>query len=1006
MSSQESQLNDFAEADLNTALHASLLVTSTSNKYGRLWRRTLYIRIFISLTRTARTPTATLQSEQLPHYTPLPTRTSSAKSSCTIDVASDNQEEDTVRSEVRIKSDIARIVKDKDLESLRELGGVDRVRSVLCRRASEEGNTDNGNHQVLENTNQVQGRSLSYCFVNSCKRNSYTISLLMTSALLSLATEMKQEGPKYGWHDSAAILVAIIAIISFSSVANFWREREMLKLSEKKSELKFDVVRCETPKIVAKSDIVVGDTVCLKMGDEVPADGLLLNNGNETQDIFLLFGSKVLFEGEILMLVTSVRNTKSVDMQNSVANNPEKNMPLESRIERPISFFDKINLLISALVMLVVLIRLLCKKDGDNGGLPEIKGKVSVDFLLKLMERIFLKPEGKVSILTSLVTVAIISMQHGVPLMVTISLKYQMDKVVSNKDADLHDLSSCATMGLVTVICVDASGGLMSKLMEVSRIRIGERDISNINEVTSEINQAVLDKLQQGVSVSVLAPEFILSPVSNSLVSWAETTWGVNRESLGENLTILQHSKQNLRGNGNGVLVRKVGDHEKDLHSHWSGAASTILEMCSHYYDSDGDYHGITNQKMKFGEVIKEMEDSGLEPIALAYRNTQAQALEQDGLILLALIGLEHLRLEEAKKALEYLRNDGIKIKLVAGQDIAAVSALACELGIQVPGENGVILEGKEIQDLNSTAARSKKLDEALVMGGFLPDDKVLMIRCLQDEGHVVAFFGASTVSDAAVREAADIVIDAKSQDPRYESSNISVERFSAITTIVRAGRCQYRNIQKFIQLQLTASSSGLFITLITTMCTGQSPLTAIELIWVNTIMCLLGGLMMLMNLDIKEDQHASQPNDPKQSIISQEIWKDIAIDVLYQASVSLIFLFGGQVTDRTNQVRKTMIFNIFMLCQFFNQLYVFGLVKRAIFKMVLLRYCLLVALGVCLIMQFLVIQYANSLADCMRLNATQWVICIVVGALSWLIEWPLKKFLTWIFNHFHPCTI
>ncbi|KAK4276361.1 hypothetical protein QN277_019318 [Acacia crassicarpa] len=974
-----SQPNDFAEADLNTALHASLLVTSTNKKYGRLWRRTLYIRIFISLTRTPRTPTATLQSEQLPHYTPLPTRTSSAKSSCTIDVAPDNEEEDTVRSELRIKNDIARIVKDKDLESLRQLGGVDRVRSVLCHRASEEGNTDNGSHQVLENTNQ--GRSLSYCFVNSCKRNSYTISLLMTSALLSLATEMKQEGPKYGWHDSAAILVTIIVIISFSSVANFWRERKMLKLTGKK--------------------------MCLKMGDEVPADGLLLNNGNETQDIFLLFGSKVLFEGATLVLVTSVRNTKSVDMQNSAANNPEKNMLLESRIERPISFFDKINLLISALVMLVVLIRLLCKNDGDNSGLPEIKGKVSVDFLLKLMERIFLKPEGKVSILTSLVTVAIISMQHGVPLMVTISLKYQTDKVVSNQVADLHDLSSCATMGLVTAICVDASGGLMSKLMEVSRIRIGERDISNINEVTSEINQAVLDKLQQGVSVSILAPEFILSPVSNSLISWAETTWGVNRESLGENLTIVQHSRQNLRGNGNGVLVRKVGDHEKDLHSHWSGEAATILEMCSHYYDSDGDYHGIKNQKMKFGEVIKEMEDSGLEPIALAYRNTQGQALEQDGLILLALIGLEHLRLEETKKALEHLRNDGVKIKLVAGQDIAAVRALACELGIQIPDENGVILEGKEIQDLNSTA-RSKKLDEAQVMGGFLPDDKVLMIRCLQDEGHVVAFFGALTVSDAAVREAADIVIDAKSQNRRYdmERSNISVEGFGAITTIVRAGRCQYRNIQKFIQLQVTASSSGLFITLITTMCTGQSPLTAIELIWVNTIMCLLGGLMMLMNLDIKEDQHASQPNAPKQSLISPEIWKDIAIDVMYQASVSLIFLFGGQVTDRTNQVRKTMIFNIFMLCQFFNQLYVFGLVKRGIFKMVLLRYCLLVALGVCLIMQVLVIQYANSLANCIRLNATQWVICIVVGSLSWLIEWPLKKFLTWIFNHFHPCTI
>ncbi|XP_028794946.1 calcium-transporting ATPase 12, plasma membrane-type-like [Neltuma alba] len=218
-----SQPNDFVEDDTSTALDASLLVTS---KY----------------------------------------------------------EEDILRLEQRIKSDIAGIVKRKDLDSLRELGGVDRVRSVLSRRQSEESNINNGNHQVLEATNQGHGLSLSCCFVNSCRRNSYTISLLMISALLSLAIEIKLEGPKYGWHDTAAVLVAIIMIISFSSVQSFWRERKMLKLSQKKCKLKFTVVRGGTLQTVDISDIMVGDTVCLKMGDEVPADGLLLNNENSVLD--------------------------------------------------------------------------------------------------------------------------------------------------------------------------------------------------------------------------------------------------------------------------------------------------------------------------------------------------------------------------------------------------------------------------------------------------------------------------------------------------------------------------------------------------------------------------------------------------------------------------------------------------------------------------------------------------------------------------------------------------
>ncbi|XP_054817994.1 calcium-transporting ATPase 12, plasma membrane-type-like [Prosopis cineraria] len=1010
-----SQSNDFVEGDVNTELGASLIVTG---KYGRLWRRSsLYIRIFISLTRTTTTTTTTHESEQSPHYTPLPTspspptRTSSAKSSIEINIASDN-EEDIACVEQRIKNSIARIVKDKDLELLRELGGVNRVRSVLIHRQSEEGNIDNGNHQVLETTDQVHGRRLLYCFTNSCKRNSYTISLLMISALLSLATEIKQEGPKYGWHDSAAIVVAIIMIVAVSSVANYGRERKMLKLSEKKGELKFTVVRCETSQMVAISDIMVGDIVCLKRGDEAPADGLLLNNEHSVQDEmldpFLLFGSKVFYGGETSMLVTSVRDEKSVEMQNSAANRPKKITLLESRIEKPISIIDKVALLISTLVALVVLIRLLSKKNGDNNGLPEIKGKVSVGFLIELMERIFLKPQGKVSILTSLLTVAIISVQHGVPLMVTLSLKYQIDKVVSNEAADLHDLSSCATMGLVTVICIDASGGLMSKLTEVSRVRVGERDFSR--DGASEINAVVCDILQQGASVSVLAPEFTLSPVSNSLSSWAKKTWGVNSESFSQNFTILKHNKHNYKEDGSGVLVSKIGDQEQVLHLHWSGAARTILEMCSHYYDINGECCGITNQKVQFEEVIKEMEDSGLEPIALAYQKTEAQELQRGGLILLALIGLKHSSyLEETKLALADLKNDGVKIKLVSEQDIMAVRALACELGIEVPVEDGVIVEGKEIQNLNSTA-RLKKLDEALVMGGFFPNDKVLMIQSLQDGGHVVAFFGALTVSDAAVREAADIVIDDKSQNPEAdrECSNISIERFNAITITRKSGRCQYLNTQKFIQLQLTASLSGSFITLIAAMCTGQSPLTPFQLIWVNMIMCLLGGLMMLMELNIKEDQHANQLNNRKQSLISHEIWMDIASHVLYQAFVSMIFLFGGQVTDSTKQVRTTMIFNIFMLCQVFNQLNILGLMKKGVFKIVLKSYCFLVTLGVSLVMQVLVIQYARSLADYLRLNATQWAICIVVSALSWVIQWPLKMILNWMFHHAHSflCTI
>lgn len=683
--------------------------------------------------------------------------------------------------------------------------------------------------------------------------------------------------------------------------------------------------------------------------------------------------------------------------------NPEKRGLLEGLIEKPISCIDKASLFVFQLVTLVVFIRLICKKDGDNGGLPEIKGNVSVGSLMKVLERVLLRPPGRISILTGLFTAVVMCVQHGVPLVVTISLNYQIDEVVSDQDAVFNDSSACTTMGLVTVICIDVSGELISKPMEVSRIWMGETDISSKVE-ESETDPIVLDMLKQGVGLSVFAPELTLSPMSNSLVAWAETTWKNDIKSFSEKIVILKHRKLDSDKQGSGVLVREVGvrDSEQVLHLHWSGAASTILEMCSQYYDSKGECHTMENQKIKFGQVIKEMEDSGLKPIAFAYKQTKVQEeLEQDELTLLALIGLEYKSQESTKLALENLRNTGIQIKLVSEDDIMLVKDIACKLGIievpeDVDGHGIVMLEGKELQDLNDKA-RLEKVDQAIVMGSFSSEDKLLLVQCLQDQGdHVVAFVAERLMTNhtSQVLKVADagIVQNSLSRIMDRESCGISITHFSALKPIVRAGRSKYHNIQKFIQLQLTVSISGLLITLITTISTGKSPLTAIQLIWVNMLMCILGGLMMSMELS-REEELAKQPSERRNKpIITKGIWKNIVIQVLYQVVACMVLEFGGHVTESERGVRKAMIFNTFLLCQIFNLLKTMDLLKREVFKVVVQSYCFWVALGGCLVVHAMVIEYAKGLADCMKLNATEWGICVLFGALSWVLEWALNN--------------
>ncbi|XP_045829899.1 putative calcium-transporting ATPase 13, plasma membrane-type isoform X4 [Trifolium pratense] len=943
--------SDGGNIELGASLLLATTTTTSSSKYNKIWHRSkilLYIKVIISLrkdTTSSDNYEESLPPSPLPNTSLLPSspaRTSSAKSFVGIDIPSHTQE-----------GYIAEIVKKKDLISLLKFGGVDRVCEIL------HGQT----HHPLEITGNL-GTSFSSILWNSCKHNRYTISMMLISASLSFATELKQEGPKYGWHDGVAMVFFVLLLLAFSSITNFWCERKMVKLAKRKGqEVKFNVKRGEHDLVLPVYDIVVGDIVCLSPRDEVPADGLLvsgdvlvLDDGIQNEKIdcrenpFLIAGSKVI-EGHGQMVVTSVENKLNVaEMKGSMNCNFEKKGLLYSLIEKPISNLDKASLLIFTLVSFVLFIRLICKKDGDGGGLPDIKGNnVSIGLLAQLLENIFLRPRGNISILAGLFSVVMLCVQHGVPLMVTLSLHYQNDKVLVNQEVVLNDLSGCTTMGLVTVICIDVSGGIISKPMEVSKIWVGEgeRDMSKVEESETCL---VLDKLKQGLGLSVLAPGLSPSPVSNSLVSWAEKTWKMDILSFREDFHILKHSKLDSDQEGSGVLARNVRVDEQIMHMHWSGDAPTILEMCSQYYDSEGACHSIGNQKLKFRQAIQKMEDNGLKSIAFACRETQVQQLEQDELTLLALVGLEFKCQESTKLALQNLKNNGIEIKLVSEDDIMVVKDMACELRIEVPVNSH--LEGKELQDLNAKE-RLVKVEQAIAMGSFSPKDKHLMVRCLQDKGDVVAFIDQErlmTNHNSEVLKLADVGIVHNSLrrtiDGR-EKSGITITCFGALVPIIKAGRSKYHSIQKFIQLQMTVGISGLLITLITIIFTGNSPLTAIQLIWVNMLMCILGGLMMVMELSSEDEQ--KQPSGRNQPIITKKIWKNIVFQVFYQASACMILEFGGHVTDSEKQV--------------------------------------------------VVIEYAKGLADCMRLNAARWAICVLVSAVPWVLEWTLKKIFSVFFS-------
>ncbi|KAM2587847.1 hypothetical protein EV1_045358 [Malus domestica] len=890
----------------------------------------------------------------------------------------------------RFSNKVARIVREKDLNSLRGHGGVEGILPLL-RSHFEEGAVDGGQNPEGWNITKspVEAKGFLYFLFEAC--NQYTIFFLLLSAGFSFAIEFMKQGVKDGWHDGVAILITAFLLIVFPSVQNYRNQRKSAqKHLLDRSKLMVNVERSTTePTPITISGVMVGDIVHLKEGDRVLVDGLFIDHGEELvvdevlsskidceQNPFVFSGSKVV-KGRGRMIVTSVgANTAIAEMLSLVSDhNPMEKTLLQTLMDKPNACMDFLACCVSILIALVMLIRLLFFKKYENyNERPDLKGEVSMNFVMRIFENIFLKPQGKISILASVLATVVIGIQHGMHVVITVALFQWKEKAAENQ-ADPQDLSASVTMGLITVICIETTADLMCNQTEVKEFWIGEKDLSS-GEVDSETDQ-VLEALHQGISATA-------SPANDRLISWLNTRWGSNVVLVNQRFETVEQRQWNSNEKYRGVLVRKIENDEQIMQLHCDGEASTILGMCSHYYDNRGESHNIGNQKRKFEEVIKKMEKKGLTPIAYAYKKTEVGDPTEDGLILLALVGLRCPYQEKLKLVVEALRKAGVSIKLVSEDELSKVRARASELGIS-PGSDDTEIEGEAFRRLNSME-RLDKVDLISVMGSSLPKDKFLMVERLKKKGHIVAFYGGLTISDTLTLKEADIGIveDLWSTEMARENADLIIRNGCFLSMNMKSGACAYHNIQQFSQLQLTACISGLLVTLVATMHLGESPLTAVHLIWVNLIMCLLGGPMMAMELQGTE-RHTQRPAKRTESLITKVIWRNIAVQVSYQASVLLILhCMGNTVPSMNEGVRNTMIFNTFTLCQVLNMFNTMDILKKEVLVVVLRSHWFLMALAAVLIIQVIIVEFGKGLASYVRLNALQWLICCILAALSW----------------------
>ncbi|XP_065854762.1 calcium-transporting ATPase 9, plasma membrane-type-like [Euphorbia lathyris] len=231
------------------------------------------------------------------------------------------------------------------------------------------------------------------------------------------------------------------------------------------------------------------------------------------------------------------------------------------------------------------------------------------------------------------------------------------------------------------------------------------------------------------------------------------------------------------------------------------------------------------------------------------------------------------------------------------------------------------------------------------------------------------------------------------------ESSDIIIldDNFASVVKVVRWGRSVYANIQKFIQFQFTVNVAALVINVVAAISSGDVPLNAVQLLWVNLIMDTLGAIALATEPPTDHLMHRS-PVGRREPLITNIMWRNLLIQAVYQVIILLVLNFRGESVlhlenesrEHATDVRNTMMFNTFVLCQVFNEFNARKPDEMNIFSGVTKNRLFVGIVGFTFILQIVLIEFAGKFTSTVRLNWKLWLASLVIGFFRSVMGWKL----------------
>ena len=694
----------------------------------------------------------------------------------------------------------------------------------------------------------------------------------------------------FDYFETIGIVIAILVASLISAISEYGSNKAFERMQEESSKINVRVRRNKKIIEISIDDIVKNDVIILSSGEKIPADGILIRgklsvdesslNGESkevykelTKDINIIsdknkvYRGTTIYDGTAEVLITKVGMDTLYGKMAKELTTGEDISPLKLRLTNLAKIISKIGYIAAILIAISYLFsKIFILNNFNLSIIKAISLNTIIGYILEAM--------------TLAVSVLVMAVPEGLPMMITLVLSTNSKKMLKNKVL-VRKMVGIETAGSLNILFTDKTGTITNGKMEVISILDGSlNEYTNINELLPSYRQILIDSIiyNNDSEYDSTTNKIIGGNITDkALLSFT----GQNKK---DTIKIIDKIMFNSQNKYSISIIEKNNKKIKLI----KGAPDVLLKYTTNYIDENGKSKYLDKEKIM--SIIKEKTNKGIRAIAIS---TSQSIYPTDNIRRNILVGIIFIKDEirkEARDGLNLIKSAGINTIMVTGDSKETATSIAKEVGI-VSNNADVILSSNELSKINDDELK-KIIPRLKVVSRALPEDKKRLVLLSKELGLVTGMTGDG-VNDCIALKKADVSFAMGSgTEVAKEASDIVIldNNIVSISKAILYGRTIFKNIRKFIIFQLSVNVSAILLALIGPFIGVPSPITVVQMLWINMVMDTLAGLAF--SYEVPRIEYMKEPPKKKEeNILNKYMINEILSSGLYSLVLCIIFL-------------------------------------------------------------------------------------------------------------------